>query len=45
MAGGLNDAIELLEDHLMDDDLDEEDKEEIQNYKNDCTRLIDILAS
>ena len=45
VAGGLNDAIELLEDHLLDDDLDEDDKEEIQNYKNDCTRLIEILAS
>jgi hypothetical protein len=45
VAGGLNDAIELLEDHLMDEDLDEDDKEEIQNYKNDCTRLIEILAS
>ena len=45
VAGGLNDAIELLEDHLMDEDLDEDDKEEIQNYKNDCTRLIEILAN
>jgi hypothetical protein len=45
VAGGLNDAIELLEEHLMDEDLDDEEKEEIQNYKNDCARLIEILAS
>ncbi len=45
VAGGLNDAIELLEEHLMDEDLDDDDKEEIRNYKNDCTRLIEILAS
>jgi hypothetical protein len=45
VAGGLNDAIELLEEHLMDEDLEDDEKEEIHNYKNDCTRLIDILAS
>ena len=45
VAGGLNDAIELLEEHLTDEDLDDEDKEEIQIYKNDCARLVDILAS
>jgi len=44
VAGGLNDAIELLEEHLTDEDLDDEDKEEIQTYKNDCARLVDILA-
>jgi len=45
VAGGLNDAIELLEDHLKDGDLDEDEIEEIQTYKNDCSRLIEILAS
>ncbi len=42
-AGGLNDAIELLEENLTDD-LDEQEKAEIQTYKNECQRLIDILA-
>jgi hypothetical protein len=45
VAGGLNDAIELLEDHLLEGDLEDDEKEEILTYKNDCTRLIDILAS
>lgn len=45
VASGLNDAIELLEDHLIDDDLEDDDKEEILTYKNDCARLIEILAS
>jgi len=44
VAGGLNDAIELLEEHLSDEDLDDEEKEEIQTYKNDCAHLVDILA-
>ncbi|MCF8719966.1 hypothetical protein [Nitrospina gracilis] len=43
-AGGLNDAIELLEEN-MTDDLDEQEKQDIQEYKNECERLIDILAS
>jgi hypothetical protein len=45
VASGLNDAIELLEDHLMGEDLEEDEKEEILTYKNDCARLIEILAS
>ena len=44
VAGGLNDAIELLEEHLTDGDLDDEDKEETQTYKNDCARLVEILC-
>ncbi len=44
VAGGLNDAIELLEEHLADGDLDNEDMEETQTYKNDCARLVDILS-
>lgn len=45
VASGLNDAIELLEDHLMGEDLEDDEKEEILTYKNDCARLIEILAS
>jgi hypothetical protein len=45
VAGGLNDAIELLEDHLLGEELEDDEKEEILTYKNDCSRLIDILAS
>ena len=43
-AGGLNDAIELLEEN-MTDDLDDQEKSEIIAYKNECQRLVDILAS
>ena len=45
VASGLNDAIELIEDNLAEDDLNEEDGEEILLYKNDCQRLVDLLAS
>ena len=44
VAGGLNDAIELIEDNLTDD-LSEEEGEEILKYKNDCQRLVDLLAN
>ena len=44
VAGGLNDAIELLEDNLTDD-LSEEESEEIRGYKDDCQRLVDLLAN
>ena len=44
VAGGLNDAIDLIEDNLTDD-LSEEESEEILAYKNDCQRLVDLLAS
>ena len=44
VAGGLNDAIELLEDNLTDG-LNEEESEEILGYKNDCQRLVDLLAN
>lgn len=43
VAGGLNDAIDLIEDNLTDD-LSSEDVEEILGYKNDCQRLIDFLS-
>lgn len=42
-AGGLNDAIEMLDEN-MDDDLDDQEREEILSYKNECQRLVDILA-
>ena len=45
VASGLNDAIELIEDNLTEEDLNEEDSEEILMYKNDCQRLVDLLAS
>ena len=44
VAGGLNDAIELIEDNLTED-LSEEETEEILVYKNDCQRLVDLLAN
>jgi hypothetical protein len=43
VAGGLNDAIDLIEDNLTDD-LSEEDVEEFLGYKNDCQQLIDLLS-
>ena len=45
VASGLNDAIELIEDNLTESDLNQEDGEEILLYKNDCQRLVDLLAS
>lgn len=42
-AGGLNDAIELLDENTTDD-LSEQEKNDILTYKNDCLRLVDILA-
>ena len=44
VAGGLNDAIELIEENLTDD-LAEEENAEILGYKNDCQRLVNLLAS
>jgi rRNA maturation endonuclease Nob1 len=43
VAGGLNDAIDLIEENITDD-LSEEDVEECLGYKNDCQNLIDILS-
>ena len=43
VAGGLNDAIELIEEN-MTDDLSDGDVEEIIGYKNDCQRLVDFLS-
>ena len=43
VAGGLNDAMELIEENLTDD-LSDEESEEILAYKNDCQKLVDLLA-
>ncbi len=42
-AGGLNDAIELLDENLTDD-LDEQERGDILAYRNDCLRLVELLA-
>ena len=42
-AGGLNDAIQLIEENLTDD-LTEKEKEEILTYKSECVKLVEILA-
>ena len=44
VAGGLNDAIELIEDALGDD-LSNEENSEILIYRDDCSRLVTILTS
>ena len=43
-AGGLNDAIELLEEMLIDTGLDDQQKEQTIDVKNDCRRLVELLA-
>ena len=43
-ASGLNDAIELLDNYIESDDLTEEETEEILTHKNDCERLLNLLA-
>ena len=43
VAGGLNDAMELIEEHMAND-LSDEDIVEILEYKNDCQRLVDFLS-
>ena len=44
VAGGLNDAIDLIDENITDD-LTDEEKEEFLTYKSDCLRLISILSS
>ena len=44
VAGGLNDAIQLLEEKLTDVECDAQKKEETINIKNDCRRLVELLA-
>ena len=43
VAGGLNDAMELIEEH-MTNDLSDGDVVEILEYKNDCQMLVDLLS-
>ena len=43
-AGGLNDAIELLEEMLAGGDLDSEEQEETINVRNECSHLVELLA-
>ena len=43
-AGGLNDAIQLIEENLTDD-LTGQEREEILDYKNTCNSLVELLAS
>lgn len=42
-AGGLNDAVDLLDENISDD-LTDQEKQDILEYKNDCLRLVEILA-
>ena len=44
VAGGLNDAIQLIEEMLTDVEFDAQNKEEAINIKNDCHRLVELLA-
>ena len=43
-AGGLNDAIELMEEILSSGELDDQDKEETLQIRNECHRLVELLA-
>ena len=43
-AGGLNDAIELLEEMLASGDLDELEQEETITTRNECSYLVELLA-
>ena len=43
-AGGLNDAIELLDEMLVGGDLDNEEQEETITARNECRHLVELLA-
>ena len=43
-AGGLNDSIELLEEMLIGTELDDQEKEQTIDVKNDFRRLVELLA-
>ena len=43
-AGGLNDAIQLLEEMLASGDLDSEEQEETITVRNECSHLVELLA-
>ena len=44
-AGGLNDAIELLDEMLAGGDLDNQEQEETITARNECSHLVELLAS
>ena len=44
VAGGLNDAIEMIEEHI-EEGLEDDDREEFVAYKDECIRLVDILST
>ena len=43
-AGGLNDAIELLDEMLAGGDLDNQEQEETITARNECRHLVELLA-
>ena len=43
-AGGLNDAIQLLEEILADGDLDSREQEETITARDECSHLVKLLA-
>ena len=43
-AGGLKDAIQLMEEILGTGELDNQDKEETIQVRNECNRLVELLA-
>jgi len=43
-AGGLNDAIQLLEEMLASGDLDDLEQEETITTRNECSHLVQLLA-
>ena len=44
VAGGLNDAIEMIEEHI-EEGIEEDEREEFLSYKEECLRLVDILST
>ena len=44
VAGGLNDAIQLLDDLLESGELDDFEKKEAMDVKDECSHLVDLLA-
>ena len=44
VAGGLNDAIQLLDDLLESGELDDLEKKETMVVKDECSHLVDLLA-
>ena len=43
-AGGLNDAIQLLEEMLAGGNLDSEEQETAITVRNECSHLVELLA-